>query len=53
MANNKTTYIEEADIHQCNDCGAYSAEVDKIIHYKTCTPGESERWYEEANDVDS
>ena len=39
-----TTYIEEAEIYQCNDCGAYHANEKSIKHYVTCNPGESKRW---------
>lgn len=38
------TYIKEAKIWNCNNCGAYHKKKKKIKHYSTCTPGESKKW---------
>lgn len=35
---------EGFEVWQCNDCGAYGESKEKIEHYKTCRPGESEHW---------
>lgn len=40
----ETTYIEEAGIHQCNNCGAQNISVDTINHHPTCQEGESKKW---------
>ena len=42
----ETTYIEEADIHVCDNCGAYSESVEDIIHHPTCQKGEAKKWEE-------
>ena len=47
---NTTTYIEEAGVHVCDDCGSFAKDPEQIEHAPTCTPGESEKWakfYEE------
>lgn len=49
----ETTYIEEADVHVCNNCGAHSASIDTINHYPACKKGESKKWekfYSKNND---
>ena len=46
------TYIEEAGIWQCNNCGAYATEKTDIKHYASCKPGESEYWKEYYNSVE-
>ncbi len=38
------TYIDETEIWQCNDCGAYADNKEDIVHHKTCELGESKRW---------
>ncbi len=43
---NKTTFIKEASIYVCNDCGAYAGKEKEIKHHATCKPGESEKWGE-------
>jgi len=40
----ETTYIEEAGIHQCNNCGAYASSVSEIKHFESCQEGESKYW---------
>jgi len=48
----ETTYIEEANIHQCNNCGAYAIEIENIKHHSSCKKGTAEYWinhYKEAN----
>jgi len=50
---NTYTYIEEADVTQCNDCGAHAKTQEGVVHHKTCNPGESKKWetfYDEANE---
>lgn len=41
---NKYTYIDEADVWVCNDCGAIASFKDEIDHFPSCIPGESEKW---------
>lgn len=46
------TYIREANVHQCNDCGAHAESISAIQHHPTCKPGESKKWerfYDKAN----
>jgi len=46
---NETTYIDEADVYVCNNCGAYAGSVGAIKHYGTCKKGESKHWEEHYN----
>lgn len=43
---NEYTFIKEAGIWQCNDCGAYAAKREDVKHYDSCMPGESKKWEE-------
>ena len=41
--------VKEVDMggfifNQCMDCGAYAAVGTALAHYKTCKPGEAEKW---------
>ena len=47
--------IEEAHIYVCLNCGAYGSEIRDIRHYKTCNPGDAEKWkkYSERNNLQS
>ena len=50
-----TTFFKEEGVHVCNDCGAYARNIEDILHYRTCVPGESKKWkkfYEDLNNVD-
>ena len=38
------TYIDEAGVWVCNDCGAHGLTKEDIGHHDTCKPGESEKW---------
>ena len=38
------TYIDEAGIWVCNDCGAAGLMKEDIIHFDSCERGESEKW---------
>jgi len=40
------TYIDDADMWQCNNCGAYATTREAIQHHSTCKPGEAEYWEE-------
>jgi len=40
------TYIEEAGVWICNDCGSLGPMIEDIIHHDTCERGESEKWEE-------
>lgn len=42
MAN--ITYIEEAHIFQCCNCGAHADSPKDIKHYTSCIAGESDKW---------
>ncbi len=42
----ETTYIEEANVYECINCGAYSQTPETIDHYSNCQPGEGKRWEE-------
>lgn len=44
MQNTFTRVFE--DVVCCDDCGAHAAEVERIVHHRTCRPGESRRWRE-------
>jgi rubrerythrin len=51
----KYTYIDDADVWQCNDCGAYADKKENIQHHPTCVPGEAKKWeefYDAANRED-
>ena len=38
------TYIDEADVYVCNNCGAFAASGKTITHYTTCRAGEAKYW---------
>jgi hypothetical protein len=40
----KYTYIDEAKVWVCNDCGASASRKEEVNHHKSCIPGESEKW---------
>lgn len=40
----KYTYIDEAKVWICNDCGASASKKEKVDHYASCIPGESDKW---------
>lgn len=44
MPNTETTFIEEAGVHICNNCGAHAPFPEKIEHHATCMRGESKKW---------
>lgn len=49
----EVTYIEEAEVYSCNNCGAYSSTPQTIAHIATCKRGEAKRWerhYQEGNE---
>ena len=46
MIDRSYTYIEDIDFHVCNDCGAVATEKDEVQHYRTCKPGDAQRWEE-------
>ena len=51
----ETTYIEEADVYQCNNCGACAQRGSVIEHYSSCKSGEAKWWedfYNKANEED-
>lgn len=37
------TFIDDVG-YVCNDCGAWAEEQDEVVHYPSCSPGESARW---------
>ena len=48
----EVTYIKEAGIYCCNNCGAYSSSKKDIKHHFNCKKGESKKWekiYDEEN----
>jgi hypothetical protein len=50
--------VPEANVYQCNDCGAYAEDPREVQHHSTCIPGESEKWeevykYEDVLPIDS
>jgi hypothetical protein len=52
MSNHSYTYIPEAKVIVCDDCGAYARANGEVKHYATCKPGECAEWaksYEEAS----
>lgn len=40
----EVTFIEEADVYVCDNCGAFAPMIVDIKHYKTCKPGEAKHW---------
>lgn len=46
MPNSETTFIEEAGVYVCNNCGANASSPEKIKHHDNCKIGESKRWKE-------
>jgi hypothetical protein len=40
----ETTFIEEAGVHVCNNCGAHASSPEKIKHFATCQIGEAKKW---------
>lgn len=44
MPEKETTYIEEANVYQCNNCGAHAPPLELITHVDSCKKGESKRW---------
>jgi hypothetical protein len=44
MPNTEITFIDEEGIYVCNNCGAHATSPEKIQHFATCSPGESEKW---------
>ena len=41
------TYEEApADVWVCNNCGAYAATKEQVVHHKTCKAGEAKFWLE-------
>jgi len=53
MPNLEYTRIPEANVYQCNDCGAYAEDPREVEHHATYTPGESKKWeqiYEEGEE---
>lgn len=40
----ETTYIDEANIFVCDNCGAYADTIDRINHHSSCRHGESKKW---------
>ena len=40
-----TTYIDEANVYQCNYCGAFANTVETIKHFETCTRVKGEKQY--------
>lgn len=40
----KYTYIDEAEVWVCNDCGAFASKKEEVDHHTSCVPGESEKW---------
>ena len=47
----ETTYVDEADVHVCNNCGACAGTVVGIKHYATCKKGEAKKWEKHCNDA--
>lgn len=47
----ETTYIDEANVHQCNNCGAFAGAIKDINHYPACQPGEAKKWEHFYNDT--
>lgn len=41
---NKYTYIDEAELWVCNDCGRFAPKKEEVNHLNSCVPGESEKW---------
>ena len=50
---NNYTYIDEAGVYICNDCGAFSTRITEIKHYKTCTPGDADKWENHYNEEEA
>lgn len=44
MPNTETTFIEEAGVYVCNNCGANASSPEKIKHHDNCRRGEAARW---------
>lgn len=38
------TYIDEADVYVCDNCGAFAAPGEIIVHHTTCRAGEAKYW---------
>lgn len=38
------TYIHDADVYVCDNCGAFNAHPYKIEHHKGCKKGEAKKW---------
>lgn len=49
-ANDEVTFIDEADVYVCDNCGAFAAKAEDIKHHKTCTSGECKKWIKFYND---
>ena len=41
---NNYTYIDEAEVWVCDDCGAHAENKEDVKHHKSCIPGESKKW---------
>jgi rubrerythrin len=41
---NEYTYIDEAKVWVCNDCGASAPSQKDVQHYPSCKAGESKKW---------
>ena len=46
----EVTYVDEK-ICVCNNCGAHAENEEGIKHFKTCRPGESEKWIKHYDDA--
>ena len=44
------TYIEEADVYVCDNCGAFAPPEKTIIHHSSCQAGESKYWEQHYNE---
>ena len=44
-------YTKVAGFTVCNDCGASSCNAQTLQHYPNCSPGCSERWEQNYNDL--
>ena len=44
MAEENTYTTVDEGVVSCNDCGACAPTEAMVIHYDTCTPGESKKW---------
>lgn len=47
------TYIDEADVYVCDNCGAFAASGKTVKHYDTYKAGESKYWEQFYNEDNS